>query len=147
MDKFKFSDDTVSGGDWYTFFSESENKKIPASVLVLNADTPTNQLVGPLNKLDRIVVTSNNFNDGRMFSLGRKLRSLGYSGELTVVGDVLPDQYTSLRFCGFDNALRVDNLTEHQTIDLDRALSLAGVEYSRASNPQFPGLQILGGIQ
>jgi uncharacterized protein (DUF934 family) len=82
-----------------------------------------------LNLFERIVVTSNDFNDGRFFSIGRQIRLLGYRGRLTVVGNVLPDQYTALRSCGFDDALICEDFAIGGIVVLDKALALAGVEY------------------
>ncbi|MCH7881919.1 MAG: DUF934 domain-containing protein [Proteobacteria bacterium] len=137
MDNFNFSDTTVTIRDWNTFNHDGENDGIQTRILVLSADTPVNMLIGPLNKLDRIVVTSIDFNDGRIFSLGRQIRLLGYSGTLTVVGDVLPDQYLSLLSCGFDNVLTLDNITARETVNLDQALPLGKIEDFAISNPEY----------
>lgn len=42
------------------------------------------------------------FNDGRGFSLARRLRADGYRGRLRAAGKLLPDQYAMARRVGFD---------------------------------------------
>lgn len=58
-----------------------------------------------LPHLDRIKLVEVNFpahTDGRGYSSARTLREAGYAGELRAVGDVLVDQLSHLRRCGFD---------------------------------------------
>jgi uncharacterized protein (DUF934 family) len=59
------------------------------------------QLLSPA----RIVIHFPVFMDGRGFSHARKLRELGFAGELVAGGDVLPDQWPFLKRCGFDGLL------------------------------------------
>lgn len=56
----------------------------------------------------RIVIHFPAFTDGRAFSHARKLRSLGYGGELLAAGDVLPDQWVYLKRCGFSALASAD---------------------------------------
>jgi uncharacterized protein (DUF934 family) len=59
-----------------------------------------------LPHLDRISLVEVNFpvfGDGRGYSAARILREAGYVGELRAVGDVLVDQLTAMRRCGFDS--------------------------------------------
>lgn len=58
-----------------------------------------------LPHLDRIKLVEVNFpahTDGRGYSSARVLREAGYTGELRAIGDVLVDQLSHLRRCGFD---------------------------------------------
>jgi uncharacterized protein (DUF934 family) len=135
MDNFRFSDNTVTINDWHSFNHDGENDEARPGILVLSADSPINFISGPLNNFNRIVITSINFNDGRIFSLGRQIRLLGYSGTLTVVGDVLPDQYSSLLSCGFDNVLILNNFPPREIIKLDQACSLVKVEGAESNTP------------
>jgi len=41
----------------------------------------------------------------------------------------LPDQYTALRSCGFDDALICEDCAIGGVVVLDKALALSGVEY------------------
>jgi uncharacterized protein (DUF934 family) len=55
--------------------------------------------------LDRLALVEVNFpsyTDGRGYSAARILREAGYRGELRAVGDVLIDQLSHMRRCGFD---------------------------------------------
>jgi len=59
-----------------------------------------------LPHLDRIALVEVNFpayTDGRGYSAARILREHGYAGELRAVGDVLLDQLSHMRRCGFDS--------------------------------------------
>ncbi len=64
---------------------------------------------------DRVALISvdfPSFADGRGFSLGKRLRALGYKGRLRASGPLIADQYAYLRACGFDEVetpLRVSN--------------------------------------
>ncbi|KPF93763.1 oxidoreductase probably involved in sulfite reduction [Novosphingobium sp. AAP83] len=59
-----------------------------------------------LPHLDRLALVEVNFpayGDGRGYSAARILREHGYAGELRAVGDVLVDQLSHMRRCGFDS--------------------------------------------
>ncbi len=135
MDKLNFSENTVTIGDWHTIGHDFDDDSLLPGILVVSADSPIELLAGPLNKFDRIVITSIDFNDGRIFSLGRQARTLGYNGILTVVGDILPDQFPSLHNCGFDNVLVISNFAANESIDLSQADSLGKVEESESARP------------
>ena len=135
MDNFNFFENTVTISDWHTIAHDFDDDSLLPSILVVSADSPIELLAGPLSNFDHIVITSINFNDGRIFSLGRQIRLLGYSGTLTVVGDVLPDQYSSLLSCGFDNVLILNNFPPHEIIKLDQACSLVKVEGAESNTP------------
>jgi uncharacterized protein (DUF934 family) len=127
MDKFRFSESVISAENWYELTgNEPGNKLIPA-VLVVGTDSTLEFLAGPLNLVERIVVMSDDFNDGRFFSIGRQIRLHGYCRRLTVGGDILPDQYTALRSCGFDEVLILDDGSASRVVALDKARAPAGV--------------------
>ena len=124
MDKLNISETSISASAWYGLQQQDVNDDRDPGAMIVSADSPLEFLAGPLNRLRRIVVTSSDFNDGRFFSIGRQIRLRGYRGRLTVVGNVLSDQYTALRSCGFDDALILDNFAPGQVIALDSALAL-----------------------
>ena len=142
MDNFSFSENTTTLNDWQTIGHDFDDDCVLPRILVVSADSPIELLAGPLSNFDRIVITSIDFNDGRIFSLGRQVRILGYSGILTVVGDILPDQFPSLVSCGFDNVLVISNFTAHGLIDLNQAHSLAKVEDSESAKTVVIGKYI-----
>ncbi|MGB5327673.1 MAG: DUF934 domain-containing protein [Gammaproteobacteria bacterium] len=137
MDNFEFSENTIGASEWYELAREGGCDELNPGVLVVAANSALEFLAGPLNRFERIVVTSGDFNDGRFFSIGRQIRLLGYSGRLTVVGNVLPDQYTALRSCGFDDALICEDSAIDGIVVLDQALALAGVEYPVPRNLEY----------
>ena len=72
----------------------------------LTLDLPqTAALAGLLPHLDRVAlirVAFPAFNDGRGFTLARRLRLAGYKGRLHAKGPVIADQYAMARRAGFD---------------------------------------------
>lgn len=60
-------------------------------------------LIPFLDRLALIEVNFPSFGDGRGYSAARILREAGYTGELRAVGDVLVDQLSHMRRCGFDS--------------------------------------------
>lgn len=56
-----------------------------------------------LDRLALIEVNFPSFGDGRGYSSARILREAGYTGELRAVGEVLIDQLSHMRRCGFDS--------------------------------------------
>jgi uncharacterized protein (DUF934 family) len=75
--------------------------------------------------------------DGRGFSLARRLRRMGFEGELRATGHVIPDQYALALSCGFDTveiseALAVRQPETHWR-ESSRAMSWA---YQTGSNAQ-----------
>ena len=81
-----------------------------------HTDDPT--LLEPvIAQLTLIRVTFPAFNDGRAFTIGRRLRMLGYTGELRAYGPVIADQYAMARRVGFDAVEIPDALAERQPED------------------------------
>lgn len=78
-----------------------------------NIDDPE-ALVPYLPTLELIRVAFPAFNDGRGFTLARRLRALGYSGRLRATGPVLADQYAMIRRTGFDEVEIPDDLAARQ---------------------------------
>lgn len=60
------------------------------------------ELLPFLDRLALVEVNFPSFGDGRGYSAARILREAGYTGELRAVGDVLIDQLSHMRRCGFD---------------------------------------------
>lgn len=54
------------------------------------------------------------FNDGRAFTIARRLRMMGYAGELRALGPVIADQYAMCRRVGFDAVEIPDDLAARQ---------------------------------
>lgn len=60
-------------------------------------------LIPHLDGLQLVEVNFPAFTDGRGYSAARILREAGYTGEMRAVGDVLVDQLSAMRRCGFDS--------------------------------------------
>ncbi len=56
-----------------------------------------------LADLTLIRVAFPSFSDGRAFTIARRLRMAGYTGELRAIGPVIADQYAMTRRVGFDS--------------------------------------------
>ena len=127
MPDFEFSENTVSLDEWNDLDDAAKRGRFVSRVLVVASKTRVENLAREFSRFDRIVVTSSDFNDGRIFSIGRQLRLLGFAGRLTVVGDILPDQFSALISCGFDDVLSLDSSSFEGVVDLDQTSSLASV--------------------
>lgn len=127
MPRFEFSENTVSLDEWNDLDDAAKRDRFVSRVLVVASNSRVENLAGEFSRFDRIVVTSSDFNDGRIFSIGRQLRLLGFTGRLTMVGDILPDQFSALISCGFDDVLSLDTDTIDAVVDLDQSSSLASV--------------------
>ncbi|MCZ6667718.1 MAG: DUF934 domain-containing protein [Gammaproteobacteria bacterium] len=127
MPSFNFSENTVTLDEWNELDNAAKRDSFMSRVLVVASDSRVENFADESGRFDRIVVTSSDFNDGRIFSIGRQLRLLGFTGRLTVVGDILPDQFSALKSCGFDDVLSLDTDTIDAVVDLDQSSSLASV--------------------
>lgn len=81
-----------------------------------NTDDPE-ALVGRLDQLTLIRIAFPAFSDGRAFTVARKLRMLGYTGQLLALGPVIADQYAMLRRVGFDGAEIPAELAARQPVE------------------------------
>lgn len=81
-----------------------------------NTDDPR-ALAGHLDRLRLVRVAFPAFNDGRAFTIARRLREMGYKGQLLALGPVIADQYAMLRRVGFDGAEIPEDLAQRQPAD------------------------------
>lgn len=86
------------------------------AVDLLSTDDPT-ALAGRLEQLTLIRIAFPAFNDGRGFTLARRLRTMGYTGRLRAAGPVIADQYAMFRRIGFDEVEIPDDLAARQPQD------------------------------
>ena len=83
---------------------------------LVNTDDPA--LVEPhLAALTLIRIAFPAFNDGRAFTIARRLRMMGYAGDLRALGPVIADQYAMARRVGFDAVEIPDDLAARQPED------------------------------
>lgn len=93
------------------------------------------ELLPHLGRLSLVEVNFPVFGDGRGYSAARILREAGYAGELRAVGDVLVDQITFLRRCGFDS-FAPDAPVDRAV--MDAALNRYPEVYQKAADPRTP---------
>lgn len=127
MHNFNFSENTIALDDWNQLDDAGKRNQLASGILVVTPHARIENLGSDFRKFERIVVTSTDFNDGRIFSIGKQLRLIGFSGRLTVVGDILPDQYISLKSCGFDDVISLDKETFNSIVELDHTSALVTV--------------------
>lgn len=84
------------------FFAPAEAPALGPLALDLAPDARAGDLLALLPRAALIRVGFSSFADGRGFTLGRRLRDLGYRGRLRACGALIPDQRVHLRACGFD---------------------------------------------
>jgi uncharacterized protein (DUF934 family) len=83
------------------------------ALLLAHTDAP--EAVLPyLGALTTIRVAFPAFNDGRAFTIARRLRALGYRGTLHAIGPVIADQYAMARRVGFDGVIIPQALAARQ---------------------------------
>ena len=83
------------------------------TVDLAHTDTPE-ALLPYLTDIKMIRVAFPAFNDGRAFTVARRLRVLGYKGHLRAYGPVIADQYAMARRVGFDDVEIPDDLAARQ---------------------------------
>ncbi|MBB5222703.1 uncharacterized protein (DUF934 family) [Amaricoccus macauensis] len=67
-----------------------------------------------LDRVELIRVAFPAYTDGRGFSIGRRLRELGYTGRLRAVGPLIADQFRMARRVGFDELEIPDTMAARQ---------------------------------
>ena len=83
------------------------------AVDLTHTDDPA-AVVPYLSALHLIRISIPAFSDGRAFTIARRLRMLGYTGELRAKGPVIADQYGMARRVGFDSVEIPDELALRQ---------------------------------
>jgi uncharacterized protein (DUF934 family) len=77
-------------------------------------DTDPEAVRPHFGRLALISVGFPSFADGRGFSIGHRLRALGFQGRLRATGPVIADQFDFLLACGFDEVALPDSVAERQ---------------------------------
>jgi uncharacterized protein (DUF934 family) len=96
-----------------TFVPLAEIASHQGALDLANTDTPE-AVIPHLGNVTLIRVAFPAFNDGRGFTLARRLRVLGYTGRLRAHGHVIADQYTMARRAGFDEVEISEDLATRQ---------------------------------
>lgn len=98
--------------------------------LLLNPDDDPMELQPWLGVLRLIAIDFPSFRDGRGYSQAYLLRTrLGWCGELRAVGDVLRDQLSHMRQCGFDSFAVREDKSVHDAL---KGLAGMSVQYGRS---------------
>lgn len=97
----RFRDDEPVGNPAVTVDSFAEQTN--ANAVRLEPGDDARLLLPYLDRLSLIEVNFPTYGDGRGYSSARVLREHGFTGELRAVGDVLLDQLSHMRRCGFDS--------------------------------------------
>ena len=99
--QFRFRDDAMA--DHGTVTVDAALEQTNASAVRIEPGDDARALLPHLERLALVEVNFPSFGDGRGYSAARILREAGYTGELRAVGDVLVDQLSHMRRCGFDS--------------------------------------------
>jgi uncharacterized protein (DUF934 family) len=83
---------------------------------LVNTDDPS-RLSNRLADIALIRIAFPAFNDGRGFTLARRLRTMGYRGRLRAHGPVIADQFAMFRRTGFDEVEIPDEIAARQPAD------------------------------
>lgn len=103
--------------DWTApFVALSDLATHQGAVDLSNTDDPAT-LQSHLAGITLIRVAFPAFNDGRAFTIARRLRMMGYMGRLRACGHVIADQYAMIRRVGFDEVEISDDLAARQPAD------------------------------
>lgn len=105
------------------------------AALVLGNDVVVEEINGDLLQFDTIILSFPSFADGRAYSQARILRErVGFKGEVRARGDVLYDQVSFMRRCGFD----VFEVTSERAAALNAALREFSFAYQTSADAAAP---------
>jgi uncharacterized protein (DUF934 family) len=127
--QFRFRDDEPVDQPAVTVDALREQTNATA-VRIEPGDDPR-MLLPFLDRIRLIEINFPSFSDGRGYSAARILREAGYRGELRAVGEVLIDQLSHMRRCGFDSFAPDKRLDE---ADARRAFATLAQVYQRAAD-------------
>ncbi len=99
--QLRFRDDEVVSDPAVTVDSFGDQSN--ATAVRIEPGDDARALLPHLDRLRLIEVNFPAYTDGRGYSAARILREAGYTGELRAVGDVLIDQLSNMKRCGFDS--------------------------------------------
>ncbi len=127
--QFRFRDDGVA--DHGTVTVDACCDQTNATAVRIEPSDDARVLLPFLDRLALVEVHFPTFGDGRGYSAARILREAGYEGELRAVGDVLIDQLSHMRRCGFDSFAPDKSLDEE---DAKRAFAQWDNVYQSAAD-------------
>lgn len=83
--------------------------------IVMPSSADPEPLRGLVSNLRFIRVDFEGFADGRVFTIARRLRLMGFQGRLRASGPLIADQYAMARRAGFDEVAIPDELASRQS--------------------------------
>lgn len=113
------TDSGFAADDWaqgFATLAELDAGLDARAVDLVNTDDPS-RLSNRLADIALIRIAFPAFNDGRGFTLARRLRRMGYTGRLRAHGPVISDQYAMFRRTGFDEVEIPDEMAARQPQD------------------------------
>ncbi len=110
------TDEGFRPDDWTGGFA-SLDELAPGQALNVAADTDPEALRGRLDGIELIRIEFPSFSNGRGLTIGRWLRTMGFTGRLRAAGHVLADQYAMTRRVGFDEVEISEDLAARQPED------------------------------
>lgn len=129
----RFRDDTPASDPAVTV--EAFTGQTNALAVRIEPGEDARSLLPFLDQLLLVEVNFPTFGDGRGYSAARILREAGYTGELRAVGDVLVDQISHMKRCGFD-AFQPDQPLDRG--DVENALSRWPEVYQATTDGRVP---------
>lgn len=114
---------------------ESFTGQSNSTAVRIEAGEDARELLPYLERLSLVEVNFPAYGDGRGYSAARILREAGYQGELRAVGDVLVDQISAMRRCGFDS-FRPDKALDDAAVE--RALNRYADVYQKTVDGRSP---------
>ncbi len=111
----------VAMADW---IAAGESAAVVGDVVGLTTADDPQALVDVLQDIERIDIVFDDINDGRGFSIGRRLREMGFTGEIRATGRILQDQLHYLVRCGFNAFELPEGTQEHTVVNLLKPFSI-----------------------
>lgn len=133
VDVLRYRTDEMVGDPGVTV--DSFANQTNASAVRLEPGDDARALLPYLTRLALVEVNFPTYGDGRGYSSARILREAGYTGELRAVGDVLIDQLSHMRRCGFD-AFAPDHAITQDAAEM--AIATWPQVYQRAADGRQP---------
>jgi len=131
--QFRFRDDEPADHPAVTV--DSFVGQTNAAAVRIEPGDDARALLPHLGRVALVEVNFPSFGDGRGYSAARILREAGYTGELRAVGDVLVDQLSHMRRCGFDSFAPARRLDE---ADAEAAFNRWPQVYQPAADDRVP---------
>lgn len=92
------------------------NLRAADNIEIINNSAKLAEIMVQFAGLDALGIAFPSHHDGRGFSLAKKLRRAGFTGKLRAIGPLIPDQFSDLVACGFDEIEITEDQLQRQPI-------------------------------